>query len=95
MLNQNKFFRVSLFVVCLAFPLAAMSYAQNETAQNATVQSAAPATTEQAPASLADLVVGCLGGGQVMGPGADTADVADGPRHFLHGAAFAEFFKAA
>ncbi len=30
-----------------------------------------------------------------MGPGADAADVADRPGHFLHGPAFAEFFEAA
>ncbi len=43
----------------------------------------------------AEAGIGRLAGGQVMGPGADAADVADDPGHFLHRAAFAEFLKAA
>src|SRR5208337_520505 len=45
--------------------------------------------------SYAETGIGCLTGGQVMGPGANATDVADSAGHLFHRAALAKFFKAA
>ena len=43
----------------------------------------------------AETAIRRLAGDQVMGPGADAADMADRPGHLLYGPTFAKFFKAA